>query len=280
MRNTRVLDIAVIIGLVVLVVAALAPAVARVQRSYGEAKCQSNMRRLAEAIAAYTADNNYCYMTNRRFNTGTRIPQNTVNREVSLSPLLIDDDHGDGDPPRFLRGITWIEALHPYVIKTAKARGQDWLSVFRCPNASSAKYPINSTTARVTYVFNFNLLGQNPYDVRDPAKLFMIREVDRLVNSLCRPLLRNTGDPTVPPQCPFLNTFDYYLGQTIPTQHASGSHILFADGHIGYFSTDYFPAQNLCTSTRCWDAETNQWWNYGPGSGVSPPLLKSIAISP
>ena len=276
MRNSRVLDIAVIVGLVALVVAALAPAVARVQRSYKEAKCQSNMKRLAEAIEAYTADNRY-FFTNRLFAAATRIPQNTASREVKLSPLQYD---ANGDPYRFVNGLTWIEALYPYVIKTAKSRGQDWLSVFRCPNASNTVYPVGSTTARVTYVVNFNLLDQHPGFIRNPAKLFMIREVDRLVVSVCRPVTQSNGNSNVVPAYPFLNNSDYRIPVPItPNLHGSGSHILFADGHVQYFSTDYFPTQAWYRKANCWDPETCQWWNYGPGSGVAPPLLKSIAIT-
>ena len=276
MRKTCILDILVIVGLVILVMAALAPAVARVRRSYVEARCQSNMRRLAEAIQAYNVDNGR-YFTNRRFYTGTNTPQTVVTSEVRLSLPLVDTN---GEPFRSVNGICWVEALYPYLIKIAKSRGQDWHSVFRCPNASSATYPTGSITARVTYVVNFNLLDQYPCLIRDPAKLFMIREVDRMVNSLCRPTTLSNGTSTTVPSYPFLNGFDLNISPFMTANmHGSGSHVLFADGHVHYFSTDYFPTQTWYTKAHCWDAETNQWWNYGPGSGASPPLLKSIAIS-
>jgi prepilin-type processing-associated H-X9-DG protein len=62
--------------------------------------------------------------------------------------------------------------------------------------------------------------------------------------------------------------------------HGDGSYIVFADGHVRFFTIDYYPKYADITAVRSWDAETQQWWNYGPGSGRSAPYLKSIAITP
>ena len=50
MKRIRIVDVVVSTVTLVMVALALAPAVARLQRTSAEAKCQSNMRRWAQAI--------------------------------------------------------------------------------------------------------------------------------------------------------------------------------------------------------------------------------------
>lgn len=270
MRRFSIIDLVISIGAIILVLLALVPAVARLQRTPEDARCQSNMRRWAEAMALYTDDYDRRYPTNRILPTMMMSPQ------MPLSPREFDQD---GNPIRFTRSINWVEALFPYLISEAKMSGRDWESVLKCPNASDAKYPPTSTTARVSYAFNYNLLEYSPAIIRDQAKTMMIREMDRLMESVCRPANNSTGNYTILPQSPFLIDRDYMLRNTVINYrlHGEGSHILFADGHVTYFSTDYFPTTVSLSAADCWDAETGQWWNW---VNKDPQINKAIAVTP
>ncbi len=272
MKRIAVADVVVSVLTVALVVFALIPAVARVQRPWEDSKCQSNLRRWAEALALYTEDFEGVFPPNR----GASGPR----QSVALSEPVVDPE--TGDPIRFQHGIAWVECLYPYVIDAATKTGQDWLSFMQCPNASDATYPVSSKTARMTYVFNFCLTEYPRQLVRNPEKLMMLREVDRRVNSLCRPIYTNcVGNSLIAPRDPLLNSKEtYYLGKTDRTLHADGSYIVCADGHVKYFPADFYPEYVHYTKANCWDDETGQWYNYGPNADAPPEYIKSIAITP
>lgn len=270
MRKLSIWDIIISVVTLGVVCASLVPAVARMQRTPEDAKCQSNMRRLAEAMQIYTADNDKRYPTNR-----TKQGM-ALTAQAFLSPKQYDEN---GNPVRFVNSINWVEALYPYLIDEAKKTGRDWESFLKCPKASNARYPTSSTTARVSYVFNYNLLENYPGLVRNSAKLMMMREFDRLVESVCRPMNNTTGISTAAPQSPFLTKSDTLM-RGVPTNskmHGQGSHILFADGHVMYFEDYYFPNSPTLAPTDSWDPETGQWWNF---ADKSPALDKAIAVTP
>ena len=85
MRRLAAVDAAIIIVIVVIATITLAPAVARVQRNASDARCQSNLQRVAEAIALYQDDNNSCFPTNRPWVPGYRVPSQ-INSTCKLSP--------------------------------------------------------------------------------------------------------------------------------------------------------------------------------------------------
>ncbi len=281
MKRLSVTDIA--ISLTVLAVAAftLAPAIARIQRTPAEAKCQANLQRVAEAMALYLEDNNRRYPTNRAWSGAFLGPIGNI---VNLTDPTWDT--------RFRYGITWVEGLYPYTNQRAEATGQDAASFWRCPNASSATFPTNPTNQfpRVTVVFNACLVEQPRMIVRNSRNLMMLREMGRQCTSLLRPsnMLHNlpNDDDRYPPQYPFLNMADT-LKTNLPASeyllHGNGSYIVFVDGHVKHFTIDYYPAQTKITAARCWDAETRQWYNYywaNPENDEQVRLNKTIAISP
>lgn len=282
MRRFSISDMIVSIVVIVLIALTLAPAIARIQRPYAEARCQSNMRRLAEAMSLYTAENNNRYPTNRRLN-------GAMSYEVQLSPISTPQT-------RFYYGVNWVEALYPYIQKTAEKTGQDSRTFLKCPNASDATYPTSgalAATASVTYTFNGYLAEYSSSIAQNNEKLMMIREMDRLVNAEFRPLSMSTHSGSSPnngvrpslgsnadrPYDPFLNT-DIFITSINKNQHANGSHILFADGHTKHFTSDYMPSTSSVTQANSWDSTTEQWYNFKPGGSAAAEMQGTIAITP
>ena len=275
MRKITIADAVVSVLILILIAFALAPALARMHRTAAEAKCQSNLRRWAEALAVYTQDFDGRFPMNRKFGLG--MTPGAPTQSVPLSHLGFDSD---GNPIRYQYGFGWVEALYPYIIDAATKTDQDWLSFMKCPNATNNTYPPGSP-ARMTYVFNFCLTEQPRQLIRNPESLMMLREADRNLNSVCRPISTSCiANPYAVPQYPLLTEGDSYLHPIDPNLHGSGSYIVFADGHVKYFTTDFFPPQSYYTVANCWDGETQQWYNYGPGADMPPEYIKSIAITP
>ena len=278
MKRLTIADIIVSSCIVALVTVTLVPAVARIQRSPAEAKCQSNLRRWAEAMALYCSDNQGTYPTNRFFQASGVV--GPIMPSVNLSSP--DPLPGQTEPPRFQYGINWVEALYPYIQKSASKSGQDWKSFRRCPNALDAVYPPTYGNCAVTYVFNRSLIERWAQFARDPKKLMMLREFGRLTISMLRPMNDSTGNSGTKPQYAFLDNRDMAVGDTSGEckLHGGGSYIAFADGHIRHFTLDFYPEYRDMSQAKCWDSETQAWYNFGPGSGKGPPYLKSIAITP
>ena len=267
--RTRTIDIVLSALIALLVCSALAPALARMQRSSAEAKCQSNLRRWAQAISAYSADNHQRYPTNR-----------TMPSALSKSIMLSDESPLDpnGNPVRFQYGVNWVEALYPYVETAAGKTGQDWRSFRRCPNARDI---VTEANASMTYSLNYNLVEQPRAVVRDPSRLMMFRELDKLVGSVLRPSIISP-DPYTMPINVFLTTRDggFYFAShrpTDPNRHGAGSYICFTDGHVKYFTNDYYPSNAGGSSVCSWDPIDLRWYNIVDGD---PAHNKTIAITP
>lgn len=280
MKRIRVLDISISALIVLLIAFALAPAVARLQRSPADAKCQSNLRQWAKAMDLYLADNYQAYPTNRAYPPGS---VSVLVRFSPYNPPLIWP--GNPFPLRFVSGPNWVESLFPYVQTSATKTGQDWTSFLRCPRAQNVAdrsgSPGDQAFARINYAFNANLVEYHRSLVRNPVSLMMIRETDRRVNSILRPGNNTTGNSTTPPIAAFLTASDPAISPAgsviLPNQHAAGSYILFADGHIRHFTADYYP------DTPAWDAETQRWYNFvyaNPANDTERAHNKTIAITP
>ncbi len=274
MKRPRTTDLVLSALIAVMICFALAPAVARMQRSSAEAKCQSNIRRWAQAMDAYLADNHLCYPTNQDLS-------GTIAKEVALSNPTATG--ADGKPIRFQNGVGWVEALYPYLWAASDKTGQDWRSFWRCPNSSEVQ---TSANASMTYSLNYNLVRQPKAIIRDPSKLMMFREMDKLVGSVLRPANQSWNSSSLPVS-PFLVTGQdmayLYVNQS-PTdgnRHGSGSYICFADGHIKYFTLDYFPTVGTGSSaiSVCYyDVDdTTRWWNIVT---AGDPKRMTIAVTP
>lgn len=276
MKRMRVLDISMSALIVLLIAFTLAPAVARLQRSPGDAKCQSNLHQWAKAMDLYLVEYHQLYPTNR-----TTPLTGHVDAMVPIPDNVVV---GNQPPKRFVFGPNWVEALYPYIQASAGKTGQVWKSFRKCPNAQNLSDRTGGYAAQayacMTYAFNGNLPESSSSLQRNPASLMMLRETDRRVNSILRPANNSTGNSTAPPIAPFLTASDPAMtspGIIVPNQHATGSYILFADGHIRYFTTDYY------TDTPTWDPVTGQWYNFvyaNPANDTERMHNKTIAITP
>lgn len=264
LRRIALLDLVVAVLVLLLVAFALAPALARLQRSSAEAQCQSNLRRWSQAMALYIADNHGWYPTNRP-NSGA------ISYSVNLTPDGQTD--ANGNPKRFASGLNWVEALYPYLWSSANRTAQDWKSFRVCPKAS-VRTPSYPSTAYVTYAFNCNLVEQPSAVMRTPRNLMMLRELDWHVNSILRPV-NTSPDPYSPPRNAFLTNFDSFFTPVTPTTgkiHDAGSYIAFADGHVRYFTIDYY------SKSPEYDPVDQRWYNYVTAGSTA--VRKSIAITP
>jgi len=275
MTRIRLIDIVITVLVSVIIASALAPAFARLQRSSAEAKCQSNLRRWAQAMSQYLAGNCQTYPTNRSCVDG-------VLGDVKNAVVLSREDYiVNGQPGRFQYGVNWVEALYPYIQASAVATGQDWRSFRKCPNAMDISDPpgpplgFGVAQACMTYSLNYNLIEQPTGAVRDPSRLMMFRELDRRCNAFLRPS-RLSLDSAHYPYNAFMTSVDgwqFPYAEPDPNRHGAGSYICFADGHVKYFTKDYYPSSFHAAYN--WDAVDQRWYNY-----ISGDKAKTIAISP
>jgi len=231
-------------------------------------------------MALYCADNNWHFPSNRpRLTQGFGV----VIPTVRLSPDEIDP--ATSKPMRFVYGITWVEALYGYLWEAADRTDQDWKAFRRCPNARNITCPNTPVMPNVSMTYTFNrCLVEQPFGaIREPKVLIMMREFSRLTISTLRPVNDSTGNQSARPRDPFASGRDYLISGDITAEcklHGEGSYIVFADGHVRYFTLDFYREPGTTWSASSYDPETQQWWNYAPSSGKGPPYLKSIAITP
>ncbi len=285
MRRLTLVDTVVSTLVVAFVACTLMPAVARIQRTTSEARCQSNLQRLAEAMALYLSDNYGNYPTNRqKTSEGAVGPRSPA---LALSPP--GDDPATGKPYRYYYSINWVESLYPYIWAAAGKTGQDWRTFRTCPKERPRVWPPVSSDGYpfpcVSYTLNCNLVERPTSETRDPHTLMMLREYFLTTIAVLRPMNTSIGQIAMRPQYAFDNgdsnaTTEEKADSSVWKPHGEGSYIVFADGHVHYFSLDYYPTYAQMTAATGWDPETQQWWNWAPGSGKTAPYLKSIAITP
>lgn len=283
MRSIRTLDVIATLAVAALTVSTLLPAIGRIQRSPSEVRCQSNLQRWAEALELYCIDYTGRYPTNR-LNSASK----PLTNAAALSPP--DPLPGQTEPPIQYYSINWIEALYGYVQKSARQTDQDWKTFRRCPNVSTKVWPtpIFSTDypySSVSYTFNYNLAEYWSGLVRDPRRVMMMREYFLTTIALLRPMNVSRGSSTARPQYAFNNgdqnaTSAENSDPATWKAHGDGSYVVFVDGHVHHFGLDYYPKYEDMTTQFSWDPETQQWWNFAPGSGKTAPYLKSIAVTP
>jgi prepilin-type processing-associated H-X9-DG protein len=197
-----------------------------------------------------------------------------------MIPLSPDETDAEGNPIRFVYGVNWVEALYPYIMEAAKKTDRDWRSFMLCPNADGTPYP--PTLGRMSYVINFNMLERSTAIVRSRGNTMIMREMDRPVIAMCRPNGDSVEQYQHEPHSPFLNG-DSSISGVDGNLHGNGSYIVFADGHISYFTLDYYPNDDYVTEANCVDPVSKQWFNYyfaEPANDTQRMLNKSIAITP
>jgi len=283
MNRIRLVDIAVVLAVALLAASTLGPAIGRIQRSPNEVRCQSNLQRWAEALELYCIDYTGRYPTNR-LNSASK-PLTNAGALSPPNPLP-----GQTEPPLQYYSTNWVEALYRYVQVSALKTGQDWKTFRRCPMATTNSWPTpNKTTGypypSMNYVLNYNLIEYWSPLVKSPRKVMMMREYFLTTISVMRPMNVSRGSSTARPQYAFNNgdqnaTSAENSDPATWKAHGDGSYVVFVDGHVHHFGLDYYPKYEDMTTQFSWDPETQQWWNFAPGSGKTAPYLKSIAVTP
>lgn len=259
-KGFTLIELLVVIAIIAVLAAILFPVFAKARRAAQASSCQSNMNQIGKSIKMYLSDWDDTYPTNRN-SAGT-----AITNEVKLSPPGQLDS--DGNPVRYVNGVNWVEALYPYVESTTK----DASSVWKCPAASNTTYPTGSTTAACTYAMNGYIVEQPEGIIKMASNLMVMREFDRLVNSLLRPSYN--ASTTTKPNTPFLNDKDNVATSlTLMNQklHGDGSDVLFADGHVKSFASIQMQNDKIA-----YDSTDSQWYN-SIGTGA---INKTIAITP
>ena len=275
-RGFTLIELLVVIAIIAILAAILFPVFARVRRTAMNSDCQSNMKQIGSAFKMYLGDWKDAYPV--QFITGTAAsPPAVLVRLTPTSPPMFNPD---GTPKRFYYGTNWIEALFPYMETISKDSSGAW----KCNAASELVDDTGGLTAggtaKVNYAMNMNLVGQPEGIIKTASNMLLVRETDRKVNSILRPLTVSTA--TVPGGSPFLSGSSAanggYTGTNSakidvqPKQHGNGSNILFSDGHVKGFSADTLPQVPI------YDTDDAQWYN---ATLAGPPVLrKAIAVSP
>lgn len=277
-KGFTLIELLVVIAIIAVLAAILFPVFAKARRAAQASTCESNMKQIGNAIKMYMTDWEDTFPTNHSFKSKA-YPTGQIKQRIILAKADLDDND---QPLKSTEGIAWVEALYNYVEQVTKQK--DPMSAWRCPAAkngtlSDERDPL---TAVVTYSFNINLCEMPEGIVKNSANLMMCRELDRLYNSECRPKNICMTSPVIP-DCPFVDSM--LIGSADdakPDIHGTGSHILFADGHVKSFDwKQFFPV--VFTLSDNWDYDTNQWYNYvynPPTTEIEKKRNKSIAISP
>lgn len=282
-RGFTLIELLVVIAIIAVLAAILFPVFARARRAAQTSSCQSNLKQIGSAVKMYLSDWQDTYPTNRPWTPPNSSNLGPVNAMVNITdPADVDN--------KFRYGITWVEGLYSYVEQSTKTG--DPASVWKCPAAGNDTFPTNPTNQFpiTTYAFNVCLVEQPEGIIKGAANLLMIREFGRQAVSCLRPsnsasMLPN-GNYSYAPQYPFLNQADTLKNPLPATEyklHANGSNVLLADGHVKYYELTYFPPQAQITAARCWDTNTQQWYNFywaNPSNQNDKVKNQSIAISP
>lgn len=274
-KGFTLIELLVVIAIIAILAAILFPVFARARQAAQKSNCQSNMKQLGQAFKMYLQDWHDTYPTNRPV-TGV-VPQ-AANYTVTLTPVasLV--------PPNKPNSLSWVEGLYPYMEMPSDvgtpANPKVESGAWECRSASSRPYPTpptptSPTTAYVTYAMNMNLLEQPEGVIKGSDRLMLARELEYHANALCRPM--NVSDAVTPPLNAFANDFDsIFKINGFPTTgklHAGGSHILFADSHVKFFSVSQMPR----IAALEYDAVDAQWYNFVTTGKMNN---KTIAITP
>ena len=286
------IELLVVIAIIAILAAILFPVFSRVRKSAFASNCQSNMKQIGTSVKMYLTDWDDTFPTNRRRADTAMV------YEIQLSPAPAAGS--TDEPEKFYYGTNWVEGLYSYIERVAGKNESS--SVWRCQSTRNIQYgPIAGVRnhASVNYAFNGYFAEQPEGVVKTASNTMMVRELDRMMNAEFRPHngqmhnpLSGAGVNGVRPAIgtdddkpidPFLTTSDEMVTGTVLTNklHAKGSHILFADGHVKFYTTTYMPMNSEVIVANSWDTKAEQWYNFKGEGGTAPVVQqKSIGITP
>ncbi len=245
-RGFTLIELLVVIAIIAILAAILFPVFAKARDSAKASHCISNLQQIGRAFRMYASDYEDTFPTNKLWSGNPRTlgaDGRLPDERVRLSDPTYDPD-GDGNPDRFQYGVSFVEALYPFLERVTT--GSDPVSIWKCPKAKDSTYPVwtragdptpgtDSGNAAVTYVMNAYLCEANEGTLKSTADMMLLREIDARVNGVLRPTPRPITSGA--PQYPFLDDLsqDPFGVRPKADLHAKGSHILFADGHAKFF---------------------------------------------
>lgn len=281
-RGFTLIELLVVIAIIAILAAILFPVFAKAREAARASHCQSSMNQIGKAIKSYMTDWEDTFPTNR---TWAKVGPQAANTDPDASVDLTVDNNQDyifGQPnPTAKQGPNWVEGLYSYVEKVGNPG--DNASVWKCPNARVQTASTASTNACVTYAININLLEQPEGVIRDAGHTLLIRELDKMFDSVCRPTnLSKSKNSSDAPVLSFLNADPDPVGTTKFAMHGPGSNILFTDGHVKNITVSQMPTSTLVKNKGLATDPTNvnawQWWN--DTTTTSSISKKTIAITP
>lgn len=217
----------------------LSPALTQSREKQMASVCQRNLRQIAMAVSLYAEDYGGHYPTNKSHPT-----QTVPSEQAFLTP-----------PGRNQLQLTFVEGIERYLARAGTPRSNvprtlknAEQTVWTCP-AVTVSYPTSSGVipgfgdSRNCYGMNYHAHELRLSSVKDPARTLLFRElgVKGQSYSVGRP-------PSIGrrPTKAFLADADTWgLASATRSLHGAGSHILFADGHVRWFSNSVARLENL-----------------------------------
>lgn len=297
-KGFTLIELLVVIAIIAILAAILFPVFAKARKTAQNSTCQSNMKQIGTAIKTYLSNWDDTFPTNRDSSVNS---QTTTAAAPSIVVQLSADPNGqnnNGTSTIFDHGTNWVEALYKYVDSGTKQT--DNSTAWKCPAASdliASPAGTGSTTAMVTYVINYNLLEQPEGIIKSSANLMLVREADRMVEAVAvgsassgKATVGAYATSTAAPCESFLtgsaSTYSGFSGSTSSINykmHGNGSNVLFADGHVKAFQSDYFTkVGDPNQSSAEWNNTLSQWFNFSSTQNDSVPKnhYDSIALTP
>jgi prepilin-type N-terminal cleavage/methylation domain-containing protein/prepilin-type processing-associated H-X9-DG protein len=287
-KGFTLIELLVVIAIIAILAAILFPVLSRTRIVARNANCEANLRQIGTAMKMYLGDWDDTFPTNRIIQSDGTL--SAIQWECNLSqqdskgePMT---DPATGAPYKFTYSINWVEGLYQYV--EAVTKSDDPSSSWKCQAASPTRRP-SAYNCGVNYSFNGCLAEQPDGIVKASQNLMMCRELSWTAPAELRPTnptAMSSSEPANAPNYSFLTAKD----ATTPSgtkevfrMHGTGSHILFADGHVKLFPAAFFPDKDSNWAQSAYDGQTNQWYNYvyqNANNAKKRMLNKSIAITP
>jgi prepilin-type N-terminal cleavage/methylation domain-containing protein/prepilin-type processing-associated H-X9-DG protein len=214
------IEILVVIGIIALLAALMFPVFSRVRENARKTTCASNMKQLSLAFQQYVQDatryplpgqyqkwnNGGHWVTGGKTDTG---PQNFTNSEGGLA--LATDPNNDGKYP-------YIDNHRAYVEQGALFAYAKQASIYTCPTAP------NVADKKLSYSMNCGLAGLAETRIRKPGEIILLVDEGETLNDGY-----------------FYATQDPASTDSLMTRHNGGGNLLFADGHLKFFTFNSFP---------------------------------------
>lgn len=227
--GTALVELLVIIGIIVVLIAILIPMFMSARMRASQARCMSNLRWIGQAMLDYAADNH------GRFPSAAGTVGERVRPDVSNSGFAAADPFGPGGPV-----ANNVPAAIFLLIRTGRVSP----SVFVCPNTAGSPDALDGFDVQLRSNFtdvrrNLGYSMQNPY--AEDAALLAGFKWGRTVSDDF-PLMAdlNPGSLTPDENLPGLDLIGLLRGRYVGNSNnhdREGQNVLYADGRVEFQTT-------------------------------------------